>query len=133
MKNSEASTILKQLIMVKEAECKADAIKLKGQLYETFEKLKPINIIKDTFNDVTSSPDLKNNLMNAAMGITTGYVAKKAFTAGSHNPIRKLLGFIMEWVIASKVTKNADEIKAIAGIMLKKLISHNGKAEKLKE
>ena len=43
----------------------------------TYESIKTINIIKDTFQDFTHSPDLKSNLLQTAVSITGGYLSKK--------------------------------------------------------
>jgi ribosomal protein L29 len=122
MQNTDASARLKQLIVLKEAEHELEGALLKLRFQEAYENIKPINIIKNAIKKVITSPDLKNNLVNSAIGLSSGFVAKKVFTGGSHNPITKLFGVILEKVIAGKVTANADEIKVIAKIMVGKLI-----------
>jgi|ERR1035437_37823 hypothetical protein len=123
MKKSDTGTLLKQLILIKEAEHLVEGKLLKEHFHQTYESLKPVNIIKGTFKEMFSAPDLKTNIVDAAIGITTGFVAKKVFTGRSHNPLTKLFGFILEMIIASKVTKNAGDIKSIGSIILKKIIN----------
>ena len=131
MKKLQPSTILKQLILVKETEQFLEGKLLKEHFHRTYESLKPLNILKNTFKEIISVPDLKTNVVNAAIGITTGFVAKKVFTGKSHNPLTKLFGIILEMVVASKATKNADEIKSIGSIILKKIINQHNDSEKV--
>jgi hypothetical protein len=49
---------------------------LTEQFHISYESLKPINIIKSAFREVTSSPDLKKNVVNTAIGIGTGTITK---------------------------------------------------------
>jgi hypothetical protein len=131
MEQSDAGTLLKKLILEKEAEHRAEGKLLKERFHLAYESMKPVNIVKKTFKDIFSAPDLKTNIVNAAIGLTTGFVAKKVFTGKSHNPLTKLAGFILEMVIASKVTKNADGIKSMSSMILKKIIHQHDDSEKV--
>ena len=131
MKTLQPSTVLKQLILVKETEHFVEGKLLREHFHRTYESLKPLNIIKNTFKEIVSVPNLKTNVVNAAICITTGFVAKKVFTGKSHNPLTKLFGIILEMVVASKATKNADEIKSIGSIILKKIINQHNDSEKV--
>jgi hypothetical protein len=86
---------------------------LKEQLLYTYENLRPINILKNTFKEVYSAPDTKTNMVNTAVGIATGFIAKKVFLGKTQNPFKKLLGFIVEIAIANKVAKNMKRIESI--------------------
>ena|ERR1700741_3729969 len=95
---------------------------LKVQFRTTYEGLKPINIIKNTIKDALSTPDLKTKVVNAAIGVTTGFIAKKLVVGGSDNPFKKILGTLVEIIVAAKVTKNAEGIKSAAGTVLEKIV-----------
>jgi hypothetical protein len=105
---------------------------LKKEFLASYESFKLINVIKRTLKEAISAPDLKANIINTAIGLTTGFVAKKTLIGKTYNPFKKLLGLIMEMTVANKVAKNADKLKSIGGIFLNKLIhsrddSVNGK------
>ena len=93
---------------------------LSDHLSMTYESLKPINMLKSTFGEVKSSPELKMNLVNAALGIGVGVISKKIFLQGSTNFFKKIAGTLVELGVASLVAKNSNVIKG-AG---KGLISH---------
>ncbi len=86
---------------------------LKEQFYITYEGLKPISIFKNIFSEITSSPDIKDNILNNVIGLTTGYISKKVVFGSSHNPLKKLLGTILQFAISNAVVKNSESIKAI--------------------
>lgn len=132
MEQQEAFFLLKQLISEKESEHLTEEKILKTHFHAAYQSIKPINLIKNTFKEVISSPYFKTNVVNAAIGLTAGFVVKKLFIGESQKALMKLSGIILELVIANKVSKNADEIKSIAGIVLKKIIRQcsNAEAEK---
>lgn len=94
---------------------------LKEEFLQTAESLKLINIIKSTFKEAVASPDLKTDIVNTAIGLTTGIVAKKVIIGKTLNPVSKLLGVLLEVFVANKVTKNAGEIKSFGSVLMKKI------------
>ena len=81
---------------------------LKQQFNSTYDSLKPLNLIKSAFTEITSSPDIKNNLVNSAIGLTTGYLTKKVLLGFTPNPIRRILGSLLQFVVANVVSKKSD-------------------------
>jgi hypothetical protein len=86
---------------------------LKTQFYTTYESLKPINLIKNGLHEVTSSPDVKKTVINTAIGLATGYISKKVLIGTTNNPIKKILGAILEFTIANVIAKNANNSTSI--------------------
>jgi len=78
--------------------------------HETYESLKPLNIIKNEFKRVVGSSETKHNLLNAAIGLGTGFLTKKLFLGGSTNIFKKLFGTAIEVGVAKLVSGNADKI-----------------------
>lgn len=88
---------------------------LRTQYQKTFEGLKPMNLIKGSFKDIVTAPDLKKTVVNAAIGLTTGFITKKLLIGKTSNPLKKILGFIVELVVAKKVVEQVDEIRSSGG------------------
>jgi hypothetical protein len=86
---------------------------LKQQFEITYQSLRPINLLKNTLHEAITSPDITNNLLNNAIGITTGYISKRVFTGTSHNPLIKLTGSLLQFTIANAVSQHPDTIKLI--------------------
>lgn len=123
------SGLLKQTILEKEAAHTLEGQLLQEHLRETYESLKPINLIKSTVKEFIASPDLHQDLINTAMGFAGGFLVKKIVMGKTNTMFSKFTGMVLEKVVASKVTNNAEEIKIIAGIVLQKFIQRHTPAE----
>ena len=98
---------------------------LTEQFHISYESLKPINIIKSAFREVTSSPDLKKNVVNTAIGIGTGTITKNLLLGSTHNPIKRLFGNIIQFTIANVVANHGDGIKYKALNLLNGLLNRS--------
>lgn len=85
---------------------------LQEQFQITKESLKPLNLIKSTISEISSSSEIKSNVLGSAIGIGTGFLSKKLLIGNSHNPIKNLFGTIVQFAIGNVVSKNANEIKS---------------------
>jgi hypothetical protein len=119
MKKTEAALELKQLIITRESELELERRALIDQFHITYESIKPLNMIRDTFKEVVSSPEIKTGAANTVIGLIAGHAAKKLFLRNSDNPIKKLLGEVLERVVANKTIKNAEDIKSVTGLLIK--------------
>jgi hypothetical protein len=131
MTSITTSAELKAAIQQLELEQKESFIALKEEFGRTQENFKLINIIKSTFKAAVDVPDLKTDIVNAAIGLTSGIVAKKLIIGKTLNPLSKLLGVALEMFVANKVTKNADQIRSTGSIIMDKLFKHKDQAEKI--
>ena len=102
---------------------------LKEQFQITYESLKPINLIKSTLANVASSPELKNNVFNYVIGLTTGYISKKVILGKTRNPIKILLGSLFQFAIANVVSKHTDSLKSTGEIILKRIFRNKDKKD----
>ena len=109
---------LKEAILELEGKQEVEKIMLREQFHATYESLKPINLIKSAFKEVSESEDLKDELVNTSIGLAVGYISKKIFEGVSSNPIRKLLGTALMFGIKSVIAKNPEAVKSmIHGLM----------------
>lgn len=123
MKNITSIDELRDSVFLLEMKQANDWCLLKEEFHTTYERLKPMNMVKNTFKDMVSSPNLKTDVVNSVIGLATGFIAKKVLLGNSHNPLIKLLGIALEIAVANKVAKNADGIKSIGSTILKKIIN----------
>ena len=126
------ATDLKMAILQLEDKQAAEWPLLKNQFHATYEGFKLINILKSTFKEGVSSPDLVTNTLKAAVGLATGFVTKKLLVGKTINPFKKILGIIVEMVVAKNVAENADSIKSIGSIFFKKFGNKKIEQEKAK-
>ena len=87
---------------------------LKLQLEITYQSLRPVNLLKNTLHEISTSEEIKENLLNNTIGLATGYISKKALTASSHNPLVKLAGSLLQFTIAKVVAKHPETIKQVS-------------------
>ncbi|CAH0997949.1 hypothetical protein EMA8858_04084 [Emticicia aquatica] len=130
MKNE--SEALRETIRLLENQQTKELIILKEQLHLTYESLRPINLLKNTFTDVTSSPDLQDTVVNNVIGLTTGYLSKKVLLGSSHNPIKSMFGTLLQFGVANVVSNHSETIKAIGEVFLRKIFVNRGKSKILK-
>ena len=91
------------------------------QLNLTYNSLKPVNILKSAIIDISTSPNLADDILNTAVGLTTGYLSKKLFVGNSGNIIKKLLGFILQSGVSNVVSNNPETYKSIVKTIIKAL------------
>lgn len=93
---------------IRQLEVKRDeqAMLLRVQFKATYESVKPINLIKSTFREVTSSGELKDNVIGTTVGLAAGFLSKVLFVGFSSNPLRKLAGSLLMFGVTNLVTRN---------------------------
>ena len=113
MQNITTSAGLKEAIQLLEVEQEIRGQQLKEQLYIAYESLKPLNLLKHTLKELTSSPYMIDNISGGAMGLVSGFLSKKIFVGASGNLIRKLFGSILQFGITNVVAQNSDSIRSV--------------------
>lgn len=103
---------LKNTILLLELKQKMEYELLKDQVRVSYDQLKPVNILKNMLQQAVAAPDLKNNLVNSVMGVAAGYLSKKAAVGSTHNPIKNLLGTLLQMTVTGIVARNGNGIKS---------------------
>ena len=98
---------------------------LKEQFINVCDSLKPINILKDTLKDASKDPELKTTMVNNAVGFVSGAAIRKIVAGKSHNPLRNLVGMVLERLVA----RNAEGIRTVADSVLEKIINYQKNTE----
>lgn len=111
-------------ILILKVKQKEQGVILKDQFRTTYENLKPLNFLKNTFSQLTTDPDLKVGIANGLIGMAAGYLSKKVMIGSTHNPIKQLLGGILQIGVTGIVSKNADGIKTTFSDIIQKFISN---------
>ena len=113
MTKLNSATDIKQLIFQLENQQAIDLQQLREQLHQTYESIKPINLVRNTFKEVVASEELTDNIVNTSVGLAAGYVSKTLFEKASHSPFRKLMGTALLFGVTNLVAKNPHTVKAI--------------------
>lgn len=125
MRTKNETEALNDLIIIQEMRYSDDLAQLKNQFNITYESVKPINLIKNLIHDVTSSPEIKNDLFTNIIGFGTGFLSKKLLLGSTHNPIKKVFGTLFEFAVANTVSKHSEGIKTIGNNLFKRYFNKN--------
>ena len=119
MENINCAADIKNAIQLLEAEQAVKQKLLKDQFHLTYESLKPVNLLKNTIKDISSSPYLVENIIGAAAGLATGFISRKIVVGGSGNLIRKLFGSILQFGVTNLVASHSDGIVSLTQSLFK--------------
>lgn len=119
MQNIKSSAELKNAIQLLEIDQSIKERLLKDQFHVVYESVRPINIIKNTIKDITSSPLLSENLLGSLIGLASGYISKKIVVGSSENIFKKLLGAVMQFSVTNAVANRQDQIKILSQSIVK--------------
>lgn len=102
-------------------------LKEKQELAEGFheltESLKPLNLIKSTFNKVKETPGITGNILKATAGLGVALLSKQLLVGKSTSIVKTVLGSAIKMGVAGLVAKNSDNIKNSGIRFLKNLFS----------
>lgn len=87
-------------------------------LHSTYESLRPINFIKSTVKEISSSSEIKKNFLGVVVGIGTGFLLKKLLVGNSRDPALIMVGSVLEFAVVSVVPKQTEIIKSTGKKML---------------
>jgi hypothetical protein len=110
---------------------------LVSQFHLTYERLQPVNLLKEGINRVVHTPGFSGNLVKTIAGFGMGVVTKKLFLGKPNTFVTKLLGTAVELTVTKTAVNNGDKIKAYAiaaynNLFKKKNISNNNHVPKLR-
>jgi hypothetical protein len=123
MKSIATSAGLKMVIHELELRQAAELVLLKEEYDKTCNSLKPVNMIRNSVKEAIAVPGFKTDVINAAVGLTAGILAKKLMIGKTSNPFKTVLGVIVEMAVAGTVANNTDELKAAGSAIFKTLFT----------
>lgn len=93
------------------------------------EEFKPLNLVKNGFRSVFSGEN-KGDLLNALIGLASGFLSRKLILGKSNGFIGKTVGKAIQWGMAGIVSQNAEKIKEKAGGIIDRLFKPKAKSLK---
>jgi hypothetical protein len=114
MNEITSTTKLREAILLLEIKQANEKCLLKEQFKTIQESLKPVNLIKNALNELVTAPDLKGNLLITGLSLAAGYLSKKVVIGSTRNPLKKILGTLLQVAVSNMASKNSDGIKSTA-------------------
>lgn len=118
---------LKLLIHELELKKNREEFELKQSAENLLEHLKPINIIRDTLQEISTSPEVKQNLIDNGIMMATEFLTKKILVKESQSPFKKWLSSAAQASINSIVENNIDSIKTMGADLFSRIFSKRKK------
>jgi hypothetical protein len=123
MRNSTSYSSLQDSIQLLEEEQIIKRQLLMEQLTISYESLKPLNLLQAAIRDISSTPELGNNVLGSALGLASGFLSKKLFVGTSGNLIRKLIGSFIQLGVTNIVAKHPEAIKNFGQYIIEHFLS----------
>jgi hypothetical protein len=117
------STELKEAIIILNERQLVQGVVLKEQFFAVVESIRPVNLIRSTFSQVTSSPDLLGGMLSTTVGLAAGYLSNKTLVGSSANLFKKLLGTVLQFGITTMIVKNPEAVKSLGQILLHRIFT----------
>ncbi len=126
MQNISTTASLKNAIQLLEIDHGIKGQLLKDQFYIIYDSLKPVNFIKNTLHDISSSPLLVDNILSTSMGIASGFLTNRIFVGASGSLIRKLLGSVLQFGVTNVVAQHPETIKSLGEVIMQFILRKKG-------
>ena len=98
---------------------------LKEQAKISYESIKPINLIQNSLKEFSSSLNFKKELLNTSISLGVGYLSKKIAVGSTKNPLKQLLGTVVQMGVTNLVSKNTEAIKSVTKNLIYTLFKKN--------
>ncbi|MEN2412917.1 hypothetical protein [Flavobacterium mesophilum] len=100
---------LNQRIKLLEDRQDAEWCSIKDEIDDIKENLKPLNLIRNTVEEINETVGFKSHLAQSAISIGIGYLAKRFIVGKSDSMFKGILGSIVQLVITNLVSKPHQE------------------------
>ncbi|MBZ4034500.1 hypothetical protein K6T82_06965 [Flavobacterium sp. 17A] len=96
---------------IKELEVRQDNewCAIKDHVDEIKENLKPINLIRNTVEEINETVGFKSHLAQSAISIGIGYIAKRFIVGKGDSMFKGILGSIVQLIVTNLVSKPQNE------------------------
>lgn len=78
---------------------------IKDEIEDIKQNLKPLNLIRNTVEEINETVGFKSHLAQSAMSIGIGYLAKRFIVGKSDSMFKGILGSVLQLVVTNLVSK----------------------------
>lgn len=93
--------------MIEKLEIRQDAewCAIKDEIDEIKDNLKPLNLIRNTVEEINETVGFKSNLAQSVLSIGIGYLAKRFVVGKSDSTFKNIFGSLLQLVVTNLVSK----------------------------
>ncbi|RZJ55895.1 MAG: hypothetical protein EOO44_01620 [Flavobacterium sp.] len=81
---------------------------IKDEIDDIKENLKPLNLIRNTIEEINEKVGFKGNIAQSAISIGIGYLAKKFVIGKTDSTVKNIFGTLLQLVVTKLVSKKED-------------------------
>lgn len=118
MQNITSTAGLKEAIQLLEAEKAANRKLMKEQFDNTVESFKPASLLRGTLRDISSSPNLVENILGTALGLGAGYLSRSILPGVTAMRFGKLISPVLQLGVTNFVSKQSGNLRSLGEVML---------------
>lgn len=100
---------LNQRIQFLENQQDVEWCSIKDEIDEIKHNLKPLNLIRNTVEEINETVGFKGNLAQSAISIGIGYLTKKIIVGKSDSTFKNIFGSLLQLVVTNLVSKKPQE------------------------
>jgi len=104
---------LAQAVSTLEKKQKEQGIIVVAEFNELLQSVRPSAILKNIFTEITSSGELKDNLVNTSAGVAAGIFAKRLVAGKNAGIVRQVVGNGIQFGVTNIIARNPETIKTI--------------------
>lgn len=116
----DPSANLDMTIVMLEKEQKIRGDQLKIDFADAYDSLKPANILKNTIKELSTSSDLRTNIITASFSMAAGYLSSRILKGSNFKTFRKISALLIDYGVRN-ILRHPDAIKAILGNFIQRL------------
>lgn len=105
---------LREAVLLLKAQQTSEGELLREHFMMTYETMRPVNLIKSAFNEVTESQELKEHVLSSVVGLAVGHASKKVFESVSDSPAKELFGTAIQFGVTNAVARHPEVVIAAA-------------------
>jgi hypothetical protein len=104
---------LAQAVLTIEKKQKEQGIIVVAEFNELLQSVRPSAILKNILTEITSSGELKDNLVNTSAGVAAGIVAKRLVAGKNAGIVRQVVSNGIQFGVTNIIARNPETIKTI--------------------
>ena len=109
---------LDEAIQMLERKREEEVEMLRVVFYQTYESVKPINMIKNMFKESVEPQNIKDSLVNTSVGLGFGYLSKLLFQGVVRVPFKNMIGSALMLGVENLIAKNPEVVSSLASFFL---------------
>ncbi|MDD2192032.1 MAG: hypothetical protein PHO12_05785 [Bacteroidales bacterium] len=120
MQNINSAADLKKAIIQLELDRTVQWEFLQEQVCNTYESMKPVNLIKSSLIDLASSPYLKNKVFALVLGSLNKFISKHTSKEKSANPLKNFFNNLLQVGVTNFIV-NPIAFNLVKGFLMQSL------------